>query len=326
MNITASTTAALLLTGLLAGCAPPTAQEPARAPDGAVDVQPADVQRWLDAWNSHDMTRIGALFTPDAVVHQPQNAQPMSLEAALSFFSMVFHAFPDAHFEAVGTSLGHGEAASWERVTGMMLGPMTEPATGHTWPPTGKRFEHVAAMRLVYAPDHRVREFWTIWDRAELQTQLGLSSATAAASAAGPITHADIDRWAEAWNSHDVEKVAALFTPDVAIDQPENTTPIGAAGIRPFFGMIFKAYPDFHVEVRQAIVDGDHAVSVEQVTGTWSGPFVDPSTGAATPGNGKKFDHPGAMVLEYASDHRIRRCSIYWDRLVVDHQLGIPPK
>jgi steroid delta-isomerase-like uncharacterized protein len=288
-------------------------------------VQRADVQRWLDAWNSRDMARIAALFTPDAVVHQPQNSQPMSVETAMAFFEMVFRAFPDVHFEPVGASIGNGEAASWERVIGTMLGPMSEPATGRTWPPTGKRFEHVAAMRLVYAPDHRVREFWTIWDRAELLTQLGLSS-TASASATAPITHADIDRWADAWNSHDIEKVAALFTPDVAIDQPENANPIGAAGIKPFFGMIFKAYPDFHVEVRQAIVDGMHAVSVEEVTGTWSGPFVDPKTGASTPGNGKKFDHPGAMVLEYAADHRIRRCSIYWDQLVVDHQLGIAPK
>jgi steroid delta-isomerase-like uncharacterized protein len=326
MQTTATTIIVLLSTGLLAACASPETQERAQAPYGATDVQPADVQRWLDAWNSRDMARIAALFTPDAVVHQPQNSQPMSLEAALAFFATVFHAFPDVHFDAVGVALGLGEAASWERVTGTMLGPMSEPATGQTWAPTGKRFEHVAAMRLVYAQDHRVREFWTIWDRAELGTQLALSRATAAAPTTGPITHADIQRWAEAWNSHDVEKVAALFTPDVAIDQPENTSPIGAAGIRPFFGMIFKAYPDFHVEVRQAIVDGSEAVSVEQVTGTWSGPFVDPNTGSSTPGNGMKFDHPGAMVLEYTPDHHIRRCAIYWDRLIVDHQLGITPK
>jgi hypothetical protein len=68
------------------------------------------------------------------------------------------------------------------------------------------------------------------------------------------------------------------------------------------------------------------AVSVEQVTGTWSGSFVDPATGKVTPGNGRKFDHPGVMGLEYAPDHRIRHVSIYWDRLIVDRQLGIAPK
>jgi len=302
---------------------------PLKGADTPIDVQREDVQRWLDAWNSHDMARITALFTPDAVIHQPQNSGPLTTTTMQPFFSMVFKAFPDVHFEPVGVALGHGEAASWETVTGTMLGPMSEPATGRTLAPTGRRFSHVAAMRLVYAPDHRIREFWTIWDQSALLAQLGLPSAATPSrsdASAGPITHDDVARWADAWNSHDVEKVAALFTPDVAIDQPENPKPIDAAGVRPFFGMIFKAYPDFRVVVRQAIVDGTAAVSVEQVTGTWSGPFVDPATGASTPGNGKKFDHPGAMVLEYAPDHKIRHVSIYWDQLVVDRQLGIAPK
>jgi predicted ester cyclase len=97
-------------------------------------------------------------------------------------------------------------------------------------------------------------------------------------------------------------------------------------GARKFFSMIFKAYPDFHVTVRQAIVDGQTAVSVEQVTGTWTGPFVDPASGKTTPGNGRHFDHPGAMVISYDSDHKISHVSIYWDQLTVDRQLGTLPK
>ena len=322
--------------GLLMGCAGAMAcaaesAAPPKTADAVIDVRQDDVQRWIDAWNSHDVARIATLFTPDAIIHQPQNSAPLTTTTMQPFFAMVFRAFPDVHFEPVGVALGHGEAASWETVTGTMLGPMSEPATGQTLAPTGRRFSHVAAMRLVYAPDRRIREFWTIWDQSALHAQLGLPSAPATPGAAGeasqgPITHADVDRWADAWNSHDVEKVAALFTPDVAIDQPENTKPIDAAGVRPFFGMIFKAYPDFRVVVRQAIVDGTAAVSVEQVTGTWSGAFVDPASGVSTPGNGRKFDHPGAMVLEYAPDHRIKHVSIYWDQLVVDRQLGITPK
>jgi len=141
-----------------------------------------------------------------------------------------------------------------------------------------------------------------------------------------PITHADVDRWAAAWNSHEIETVMALFAPNVAIDQPENPKPLDLAGTRAFFGMIFKAYPDFHVVVRQAVVEGNTAVSIEQVTGTWSGPFIDPATGVSTPGNGRKFDHPGVMVLTYREDHKITHVSIYWDQLTVDRQLGITPK
>ena len=148
----------------------------------------------------------------------------------------------------------------------------------------------------------------------------------APAAAETPVSESDVERWAAAWNSHDIETVAALFTPDVAIEQPANPKPLDSKGLRGFFGMILKAYPDFHVVVRQAVIQGTTAVSIEQVTGTWSGTYVDPATGASTPGNGRKFDHPGAMVLDYAPDHRIKHVAIYWDQLTVDRQLGITPK
>jgi steroid delta-isomerase-like uncharacterized protein len=168
-----------------------------------------------------------------------------------------------------------------------------------------------------------------------LSTATGILAAVASALAQtspapstpqAPISHADIQRWADAWNSHDIETVMALFTPDVVINQPANPKPLESAGVRSFFTMIFKAYPDFHVDVTDALVDGPKGVSVERVTGTWSGPYTDPATGVTTPGNGRKFDHPGAMVLTYRPDHMISRVDIYWDQLTVERQLGIAPK
>jgi steroid delta-isomerase-like uncharacterized protein len=156
---------------------------------------------------------------------------------------------------------------------------------------------------------------------------LSIVAAPLRAASPPPVTHQDVTQtWADAWNSHDITKVLALFAKDVQIDQPENEKPLGYEGARKFFSMIFKAYPDFHVTVRQAIVDGRWAVSVEQVTGTWTGPFINPSTGKATPGNGRRFDHPGAMVLQYDASGKIRHVSIYWDQLTVDRQLGITPQ
>ncbi|MFZ0363143.1 MAG: ester cyclase [Candidatus Cybelea sp.] len=148
-----------------------------------------------------------------------------------------------------------------------------------------------------------------------------------ATSAEPPVTHQDVTRtWADAWNSHDITKVLALFAKDIQIDQPENAKPLDYNGARKFFSMIFRAYPDFHVAVLQAIVDGRSAVSVERVTGTWTGPFVNPANGKATPGNGRHFDHPGAMVLLYDANGKIRHVSIYWDQLTVDRQLGLIPR
>lgn len=106
-----------------------------------------------------------------------------------------------------------------------------------------------------------------------------------ATSAEPPVTHQDVTRdWADAWNSHDISKVLALFAKDIEIEQLENDKPLDYEGARKFFSMIFKAYPDFHVTVVQAIVDGRSAVSVERVTGSWTGPFVNPKSGKVTPG------------------------------------------
>jgi len=117
-----------------------------------------------------------------------------------------------------------------------------------------------------------------------------------------------------------------LFAPGVQIDQRENPKPHDLARTRAFFGMTFRAYPDFHVEVKEAVVEGLTAVSDERVTGIWSGPFVDPTTGKFTPGNGRTFDHPGMMLFHYAPNHTIAHVSIYWDQLTVDRQLSIMPK
>jgi len=153
---------------------------------------------------------------------------------------------------------------------------------------------------------------------------LSVAAIPAASRAAiAPITHEDIYRWAAAWNSHNINTVLTLFSKDVQIDQPANPKPLNYDGARAFFSMIFRAYPDFHVVVQQAIVDGRWGVSVERVTGTWKGPFTDPTTRKTSPGNGRRFDHPGAMVLQYDDRGKIRRVSIYWDQLTVDRQLGI---
>jgi steroid delta-isomerase-like uncharacterized protein len=136
---------------------------------------------------------------------------------------------------------------------------------------------------------------------------------------------ADIARWSDAWNSHSVDKVSALFSPDVVIDQPSNPKPLNYSSLRGFFGMIFKAYPDFHIDVQDAVLDGWKAVTIERVTGHWSGPYTNPATGTTTPPNGRAFDHPGAMYIVYGPDHKIKLLRIFWDTLVVDQQLGITP-
>lgn len=140
------------------------------------------------------------------------------------------------------------------------------------------------------------------------------------------VSTADITRWSNAWNSHDINKVAALFSPDAVVDQPSNPKPLNAASLRKFFGMIFTAYPDFHISVQDQILDGWKAVTIERVAGHWSGPYTNPSTGKTAMPNGRAFDDPGAMYIVYGTDHKIKLLRIFWDTLVVDKQLGIKPE
>jgi steroid delta-isomerase-like uncharacterized protein len=136
---------------------------------------------------------------------------------------------------------------------------------------------------------------------------------------------ADIARWSAAWNSHDIDKVVALFSPDVVVDQPSNPKPLNAASLRTFFRGIFVAYPDFHITVQDEVLDGWKAVTIERVTGHWRGPYTNPATGKTAQPNGRAFDHPGAMYIVYGPDHRIKLPRIFWDTLVVDKQLGVSP-
>jgi len=62
----------------------------------------------------------------------------------------------------------------WEDVTGTMEGPFTDPSTGVTVQPTGKRFEHHRAMNIIYNPNHTIKEVHIIWDQLVVLKQLGL--------------------------------------------------------------------------------------------------------------------------------------------------------
>ncbi len=135
------------------------------------------VRAWLDAWNSHDLDRILGLFAEDALVHQPQNPAPLTKAGLRTFFTGLFHAYPDIHFAGDGHLIAGNEIASWEIVTGTMTGPFTDPASGQVIPPTGRQFTIPGAMRIQYDDRGKIRSVRIYWDRALFAQQLGLAGA-----------------------------------------------------------------------------------------------------------------------------------------------------
>jgi steroid delta-isomerase-like uncharacterized protein len=159
---------------------------PINEADEADEVTEADLHRWIDAWNSHDIDRILDLFTDDAVMNQPQNPAPLSKAQLGAFFAMMFGSYEDIHFELQAHTIRGRDVASWERVTATMSGPFTDPATGRQTPPTNRRFDILGAMHLTYADrvgdgPHKIKEVRIYWDRLQLNQQLGLVAAPATA-------------------------------------------------------------------------------------------------------------------------------------------------
>lgn len=139
-----------------------------------------------------------------------------------------------------------------------------------------------------------------------------------------PITHADVEHWLAAWNSHNIDSIDALFSDEALIYQPQNPKPLTKKTMNPFFEMVFKTYPDIKFAKEGITVEGYDAASWEDVTGTMEGAFTDPSTGVTVQPTGKHFEHHGAMHITYNPDHTIKEVHIIWDQLVVLKQLGLP--
>jgi steroid delta-isomerase-like uncharacterized protein len=132
------------------------------------------VQQWLDAGNTLNSARFAEVLADDVVMHQPQNPKPLDKKAIIMYFGMLWNAFPDMHFEGVGSTIEGNEAASWERVTGTLKAAYTDPASGEEIQPTGRSFDLFAAMRLTFNNYGKIAEVRIFWDRLDFMQQLGL--------------------------------------------------------------------------------------------------------------------------------------------------------
>jgi len=122
-------------------------------------------------------------------------------------------------------------------------------------------------------------------------------------------------RWANAWNSHDPDAVAALFTRDALFeDVPFGVMAHGTEEIRAVASSFFTVVPDLHISVVNSSVNGGRAMIEWVFSGTDQGVY----------GTGKTFAFRGATVLELRGN-RISRDSDYWDLATLLRQIGLLP-
>jgi steroid delta-isomerase-like uncharacterized protein len=133
-----------------------------------------------------------------------------------------------------------------------------------------------------------------------------------------------VQRWADAWNSHEHARVLDLVTEDILYDDSAwPATMHGHAEVRAFLDFTWRAFPDMRFEVLEGpfIAPGaSKASSYWKGTGTHTG-AIDPPGFAAT---GRRIEFEGADFFEFR-DGRISRLRVVFDMMDILRQLGTMP-
>lgn len=134
-----------------------------------------------------------------------------------------------------------------------------------------------------------------------------------------------LPRWAEAWNSHQPERLLGLMTEDIVYDDSAwPTTMRGHGDVGAFLEHAWRAFPDLEFEMTDGpflAVGAPKAAFYWRGSGTQTGP-IDPPGFAPT---GKRIEFEGADFHEYR-DGRVCRLRIVFDMMDVGRQLGTLPQ
>ena len=121
-----------------------------------------------------------------------------------------------------------------------------------------------------------------------------------------------------AWNSHDVEKIAAFFTEDgVHEDIAVGSVYRGKNELKAGLSPLFAACPDFKLELKSLFGTTDWVAQEWVMTGTQTGAF----RGLGIPATGKSFSIRGASITKLRGGKIVRNTD-YWNLMSMLQQLG----
>jgi steroid delta-isomerase-like uncharacterized protein len=124
-----------------------------------------------------------------------------------------------------------------------------------------------------------------------------------------------LEQLTKAENSHDLERMLALMTDDVVIeDVPFGLVMKGKDSVKQGFTGFFTAAPDFKIEPK-SWVTSDRSFAIEVIyTGTQKGDLP------GVPATGKSFSVRGCSIGEFENG-KIRGRRDYWDSASLAKQL-----
>jgi steroid delta-isomerase-like uncharacterized protein len=123
-----------------------------------------------------------------------------------------------------------------------------------------------------------------------------------------------------AWNSHEPDRVAALYAADfVGLDIAQPKPQVGAEGIRRCLTGSFQAFPDLHISADATVIDHCQMVLVWTARGTQQGTLMN------IPPTGRPVQVQG-MTLITIQDGRIARSQSVWDLAGLLRAIGLLPE
>ena len=128
--------------------------------------------------------------------------------------------------------------------------------------------------------------------------------------------HDVTDRYFDAWNRHDTDAIAGVFTEDGTYSDPV-VQGLGPVATADYAASLFAGFSDLAFEIQEMAQYGEGLVVARWLmTGTNDGPFQ------GLPPSGRTVRVPGSDFLRVDADH-IREVDGYFDTAALPRQLGL---
>ena len=125
-----------------------------------------------------------------------------------------------------------------------------------------------------------------------------------------------------AFNGHDAERLANLYTDDQVTVLPGAPDPVrGRKNKAEMVAGYFRAFPDLTLEIPLVLVAGKYIVCAGYMRGTNTGPLA--SAEGEMPPTGRRVEIRMAFILRVRPDGQIEEDQTYFDEAEFLKQLGL---
>jgi steroid delta-isomerase-like uncharacterized protein len=130
-----------------------------------------------------------------------------------------------------------------------------------------------------------------------------------------------IDRYNDAWNAHDVERIVSMHTEDSVFENhTTGDVNVGKDAIRAAITGIFSVFPDLTFEGRRQYIREDLVVQEWTARGTHQGTMR--RSGMEVPPTSRRVEYRGMDVIPIENG-RVARKDVYSDGVTLLRQLGL---